>query len=140
MSFMFENIGKALAIVRQERGLSQQQLADRSVMGRAQLSRYESGRELMRLDTLEKMLKVLKVEPDKFFRLMTSLDESLEAPFDGPVDGETRLLEEAFQNLHAAVDRLQQTLERSLPPRALRRNAPSPAAGSAISQDDRATG
>jgi transcriptional regulator with XRE-family HTH domain len=140
MSFMFENIGKALAIVRQERGLSQQQLADRSVMGRAQLSRYESGRELMRLDTLEKMLKVLKVEPDKFFRLMTSLDESLEAPFDGPVDGETRLLEEAFQNLHAAVDRLHQALERSLPPRALRRSAPSPAAGPAISQNDRATG
>ena len=51
---MLKNVGKALAMVRQQRGLSQYQLAARCKMGRSQISKYESGREMMKLDTLDR--------------------------------------------------------------------------------------
>jgi transcriptional regulator with XRE-family HTH domain len=119
MSRMFENIGKALAILRQERGLSQEQLAKRCRIGRSQVSKYEAGKELMRLDTLEKVLRVLNVEADQLFGLMASLDASLKPPPGESGESDTRLVEDAFLNLHAAIDKLQDAIERSRPPRSL---------------------
>ena len=113
----FRDIGKALAILRQQKGLTQAQLADRCGMGRPQVSRYESGRELMKLETLEKILGTLRVEPDDFFRFLSSLDES-----GGPRETrerdriDDRMLADAFRNLHAAIDGLREVVERTIDP------------------------
>ncbi|HXO43210.1 MAG TPA: helix-turn-helix transcriptional regulator [Thermoanaerobaculia bacterium] len=109
----FKDIGKALALLRQQRGLTQAQLADRCGMGRPQVSRYESGKELMKLETLEKILRTLTVEPDDFFRYLRSLDGS-----DSLRQGRTgdriddRMLADAFRDLHGAIDGLHEVVER----------------------------
>jgi transcriptional regulator with XRE-family HTH domain len=113
----FENLGKALALLRRKQGLSQADFADRCGMGRAQLSRYEAGKELMKLPTLERMLNQLTVEPEEFFRVARSLDPS-------PLPSARRILDrvddrplaEAFQKLHAAIDEVRQVVERSIDP------------------------
>jgi len=113
----FKNIGKALAMARRERGLTQAQLADRSGMSRPQVSRYEAGRELMKLETLEKILRTLTVEPDDFFRFLRSLD-------DGDIPRQVRagdriddrMLADAFRDLHGAIDGLRQVVERAVDP------------------------
>jgi transcriptional regulator with XRE-family HTH domain len=113
----FRNIGKALAQLRQQRGLSQAQVADRSGIGRPQLSRYESGKELMKLDTLEKILRTLTIEHDDFFRFLRSLDDSDNPPQVRVGDRvDDRMLADAFQNLHRAVDGLRQVVERAVDP------------------------
>src|ERR1700730_10813946 len=111
---MVSNIGKALAMVRQQSGMSQYQLAVRCKMGRSQISKYEAGREIMKLDTLEKLLSVLDIEPEQFFRFVRSLDESFGAQRRARGHGEESPLEEAFQNLHFAIDKLQRAVEPSL--------------------------
>jgi transcriptional regulator with XRE-family HTH domain len=58
---MFENIGPAVRIIRQARGMSQSRLAIVARTGRSQLARYESGKDLMKLDTLERLLEALEV-------------------------------------------------------------------------------
>ncbi len=47
---MLKSVGRVLLILREERSVSQEKLALTCRIGRSQLSRYESGRELMRLD------------------------------------------------------------------------------------------
>ncbi len=113
----FRHIGKALAILRQQRGLSQAQLAARCGMGRPQVSRYESGKELMKLDTLEKILTTLSIEPEEFFRFLRSFDPSARS-YLGRVPNrvDDRLLVDAFQNLHAAIDQLREVIERTVDP------------------------
>ncbi len=113
MEGMFGRIGQALAIIRQERGISQYDLADRCRIGRSQVSKYEAGRELMKLDTLEKILRVLGIEPDQFFRLVTSLDDSLKPVPAAEKELRDRKLQDAFVNLHSAIDQLQYVIERS---------------------------
>lgn len=113
----FQNIGQALAILRRQQGLSQAELADSCGIGRAQLSRYEAGKELMKLHTLEKMLRQLTVEPEDFFHLVRTLDASpLAHPRRGPSRVDDTQLAAAFQNLHAAIDELRQAVERSIDP------------------------
>jgi transcriptional regulator with XRE-family HTH domain len=108
----FKDIGKALAILRRKQGISQAELSKSCSIGRAQLYRYESGKELMRLATLEKILRRLAVTPTDFFRFLESLDPAsapqlLQAPirFDGP------RLAEVFRKLHSAIDELRQVIE-----------------------------
>jgi transcriptional regulator with XRE-family HTH domain len=113
----FKNIGKALAILRQQRGLSQAQLADRCGIGRPQVSRYEAGKELMKLDTLEKILSTLAVEPDDFFRFLRSFDESHGPRPRRALDRiDDRLLAETFLNLHTAIDELRRVIESAIDP------------------------
>ncbi len=59
----FENVGSALRLLREQAGLSQADLARRAGMGKSQLSKYESRKELPKLDSLSRILDVLKVEP-----------------------------------------------------------------------------
>lgn len=126
---MFTNIGRALAMIRQHRGMSQYQLAVRCKMGRSQISKYEAGREIMKLDTLEKLLSALNIEPEQFFRFVRSLDESLgtNRRARGSCDDQP-MLTESFQNLHLAIDRLQQAVVRCRQPG----TSPAPKAGPAI--------
>jgi transcriptional regulator with XRE-family HTH domain len=131
---MFTNIGKALAMIRQQRGISQYQLAVRCKMGRSQISKYEAGRGIMKLDTLEKLLSALNIEPEQFFRFVRSIDESF-APrrrARGSCDGEP-MLEQSFQDLHLAIDKLQRAVERSLQPQSPPAPKPEPAIGQATS-------
>src|SRR3984893_466105 len=113
----FRDIGTALAIVRQHKGLSQAELAARCGMGRPQVSRYESGRELMKLETLEKILTAMSVEPEEFFRFLRWFDPSV-LPYQrrvgNPVDD--RRLADTFQSLHAAIESLRQVIERTVDP------------------------
>lgn len=71
---MFENLGRTLALVREMRGYSQLELSREARIGKSQLSKYENGRELPKLETLERVLAVLEVQPISFFYTVAVLD------------------------------------------------------------------
>lgn len=133
---MFDTVGSTLAVLRQERGLSQAELAAQCRIGRPQISKYEAGRELMKLDTLAKILSVLRVDPDQFFCLMAAMEASLRSPLAGPGEAELCRIEEAFETLRAAIDQLQRAIiENVVPTRniaALTRQRGSPPGGPTV--------
>jgi transcriptional regulator with XRE-family HTH domain len=63
----FKQVGSALRLVREERGLSLARLAVLSSSGKSQLSKYENGKELPKLDSLARILDALDVEPLTLF-------------------------------------------------------------------------
>lgn len=63
----FKQVGSALRLVREERGLSLARLAALSSSGKSQLSKYENGKELPKLDSLARVLDALDVEPLTLF-------------------------------------------------------------------------
>jgi transcriptional regulator with XRE-family HTH domain len=71
----FENVGRALALLRELRGLSQTAVAGRARVSKGQLSRYENSRELPKLGALDRLLDVLVVRQDAFFSIVRVLDE-----------------------------------------------------------------
>lgn len=71
---MFGNLGRTLALLREMRGLSQLALSREARIGKSQLSKYENGRELPKLETLERVLAVLDVQPISFFYTVAVLD------------------------------------------------------------------
>jgi transcriptional regulator with XRE-family HTH domain len=71
---MFDNLGRALYLIRDLRGKSQAEVAREAGIGKSQLSKYEGGRELPKLESLRKVLKVLGVAPFEFFYTMHLLD------------------------------------------------------------------
>ncbi len=64
---MFAELGTTLRTLRESAGLTQAELARRAGMGKSQLSKYESGKELPKLPSLEKLLRVLDIEPLTLF-------------------------------------------------------------------------
>ncbi len=64
---MFTEVGRALRLLREDAGLSQAELARRADIGKSQLSKYESGKELPKLATLARLLEGLETEPLTFF-------------------------------------------------------------------------
>jgi transcriptional regulator with XRE-family HTH domain len=72
---MFGNLGTTLALLRQLRGRSQATLAREAGIGKSQLSKYENGKELPRLDSLEKVLSALQVGYFEFFYTLHVIDE-----------------------------------------------------------------
>src|ERR1700687_552953 len=102
----FGNMGKALGILRRDRGLSQKEFCANSGLGRAQLSRYEAGKEVMKLSTLEKILAELAITPEEFFRFVASLGDSPAAVARGRNRFDSRELTHAFERLYACVDGL----------------------------------
>jgi transcriptional regulator with XRE-family HTH domain len=58
---MFENLGTAIRLLRELRSSSQAELARLTGLGKSQLSKYETGREFPRLDSLERLLTALKI-------------------------------------------------------------------------------
>lgn len=84
---MFGNLGRTLALLREMRGYSQLALSREARIGKSQLSKYENGRELPKLETLERILRVLEVQPIGFFQTVAALDSlvsRLDAPFFEP--------------------------------------------------------
>jgi transcriptional regulator with XRE-family HTH domain len=64
---MFAELGRTLRLLREKAGLSQAELARRSGIGKSQLSKYESGKELPKLPTLARLLEALETDPLTFF-------------------------------------------------------------------------
>jgi len=64
---MFAELGGTLRALRESKGLSQAELARKAGMGKSQVSKYERGKELPRLESLEKLLDVLGAEPLTLF-------------------------------------------------------------------------
>src|SRR5579863_758224 len=137
----FDNTGKALAAMRRQRRLTQGQFAALCGNGRSQVSRYEAGKEVMKLGTLEKLLACLCVEPEDFFRLLRSMgDTSVPRRQPVPPSHEDHRLADAFCNLHAAIDDLRQVVEASVGPAARLATLIAEAAGRDDAVIEKATG
>jgi transcriptional regulator with XRE-family HTH domain len=110
----FGQIGPALAMWRGSRGLTQIQLATACGIGRAQLSRYEAGKEMPKLPSLEKILVELDVAPEHFFRSLVQLIEIENTPLlpGRPVRLEARKIAAAFDQVLAGLGELRQVIER----------------------------
>ena len=117
---MFRNLGPALRLMREERGLSQSALARAAGIGKSQLSKYESGRERPKLDSLEKLLTVLSIRVADFFAVVSLIDRELER-IDGPESpggGETaavsgllpEIVQKALVQIHQDLSNLQSAL------------------------------
>lgn len=71
---MWKNLGKALGLLREVRGKSQSNVAHEAGIGKSQLSKYENGKELPKLDSLEKVLNALEVGHFEFFYTLHLVD------------------------------------------------------------------
>jgi transcriptional regulator with XRE-family HTH domain len=71
---MFVNLGRTLSLLRELRSKSQAQVAREAGIGKSQLSKYENGKELPKLDSLEKILGVLQVGQFEFFYTLYLVD------------------------------------------------------------------
>jgi transcriptional regulator with XRE-family HTH domain len=71
---MFLNLGRTLSLLRELRGKSQARVAREAGIGKSQLSKYENGKELPKLDSLEKVLNALKVGYFEFFYTLYLVD------------------------------------------------------------------
>ncbi|MEA2603584.1 MAG: Helix-turn-helix domain [Acidobacteriota bacterium] len=71
---MFANLGRTLSLLRELRGKSQARVAREAGIGKSQLSKYENGKELPKLDSLEKVLNALKVGYFEFFYTLYLVD------------------------------------------------------------------
>jgi len=72
---MFVNLGRTLGLLRELRGKSQASVAREAGIGKSQLSKYENGKELPKLDSLEKVLNALDVGHFEFFYTLYLLDD-----------------------------------------------------------------
>ena len=72
---MFVNLGRTLGLLRELRGKSQAHVAREAGIGKSQLSKYENGKELPKLDSLEKVLNALNVGHFEFFYTLYLLDD-----------------------------------------------------------------
>ncbi len=101
---MFANLGRTLGLLRELRGKSQARVAREAGIGKSQLSKYENGKELPKLDSLEKVLNALGVGHFEFFYTLYLVDERAAglARSDGaaPAPGDGR--EEALEGVGAA--------------------------------------
>jgi transcriptional regulator with XRE-family HTH domain len=71
---MFTNLGRTLRLLRELREKSQGEVAREAGIGKSQLSKYENGKELPKLESLAKVLRVLELGPFEFFYTMHLLD------------------------------------------------------------------
>ena len=72
-----KQIGKRIQYLRKQKGLSQEKFAEAIDIATTSLSYIETGRGFMTLATLEKMSKILNIEPYEIFQF-SSLDSNEE--------------------------------------------------------------
>jgi transcriptional regulator with XRE-family HTH domain len=72
---MFDNVGPTLIMLRELRGKSQARVSREAGIGKSQLSKYENGKELPKLDSLEKVLNALRVGYFEFFYTLHMVDQ-----------------------------------------------------------------
>ena len=71
---MFDNIPLTLSLLRELRRKSQAGLAKDARIGKSQLSKYETGKELPKFDSLEKVLNALQISYPEFFYALRLVD------------------------------------------------------------------
>jgi transcriptional regulator with XRE-family HTH domain len=113
---MFDNFGRALRFVRETKGKSQAYVAERAKVGKSQISKYETGKELPKLESLQRILEVLEVAPYQIFyamHLLNQSEESVRNPLETSVHGQapdsgvlTVEAEDAFKDLWASLFRV----------------------------------
>lgn len=115
----FQQLAPALALHRKRRGLSAAALAREAAIGKSQLSKYETGKELPKLETLIKILDGLELEPIWFFYTVHQLTSrppdietalALELAADSPGMLLSRQEEEAFHRTFSELLRLHRVL------------------------------
>ena len=67
MSDMLVEFGKRLRVIRQDKGISQEELADLAGLHRTYVSSVERGKRNISLLNIEKLAKALGVPPAKLF-------------------------------------------------------------------------
>lgn len=112
---IFTNLGKALALLRGLRGKSQAQVAAAAGIGKSQVSKYENGVELPKLDSLEKVLRALEVGHFELFYTLHLIDGSAARPGPGEASPTPPALvaqatDQAFSQLFADLLRLYRSL------------------------------
>jgi transcriptional regulator with XRE-family HTH domain len=73
---MFESLGLTLRVVRELNGWSQAELARKAQIGKSQLSKYENGKELPRLESLGKVIVALETTPLVVFYVSSVLERA----------------------------------------------------------------
>lgn len=118
---MFEHLGQALRMTREHAGMTLTELARQAGLGKSQLSKYERGKEVPKLDSLAKLLEALGVDALAFFYLEhlisvgTQALEELPARLEGeatfgPLLGRreetayTQVLQDIFNLFRATVE------------------------------------
>jgi transcriptional regulator with XRE-family HTH domain len=72
---LLQNLGNTLALIRNLRRKSQAQVAQEARIGKSQLSKFEHGKELPRLEVLDRLLTALEVSIHEFFYTLALVDE-----------------------------------------------------------------
>lgn len=75
---MFETLGLTLRVFRELSGRSQAELARQAQIGKSQLSKYENGKELPKLESLGKIITALGATPLLVFYLSSVLERATE--------------------------------------------------------------
>lgn len=92
---MFTNLGRTLSLLRELRGKSQARVAREAGIGKSQLSKYENGKELPKLDSLEKVLRALEVGHFEFFYTLYLVDRrAADLARSGEEDGNSAAMED----------------------------------------------
>jgi transcriptional regulator with XRE-family HTH domain len=73
-------VSYVLAALRAAHGLTQKEVADRTGFDKAQISRWETGREVPSVGLLSTLLTQLKTTPAEFFKLQSLLLRIIERP------------------------------------------------------------
>jgi transcriptional regulator with XRE-family HTH domain len=107
---MFANLGKALFRIRELRGMSQAAIARKAEVGKSQLSKYESGKELPKLESLERVLGALQMDYFEFFRVLDAIDRG-EPPGSRPTREE---VDELFNKLTGGIFALHRAIVKEL--------------------------
>jgi transcriptional regulator with XRE-family HTH domain len=76
---MFANLGPALELLRSLRDKSQKRLAQEAGMSKSLLSLYETGGQLPKLESLERILGALQISPFELFSTLEMVDRRAEA-------------------------------------------------------------
>ncbi|HEX6899183.1 MAG TPA: helix-turn-helix transcriptional regulator [Thermoanaerobaculia bacterium] len=116
---MFRHVGAAIRRVRELRGIEQTELARRTGLAKSQISKYETGRDLPKLENLGKIIGALEATPQSFFRVMALLDETeaLDVPPAASLPESGVLparVAETFRSLAALLVDLQDVVARDL--------------------------
>lgn len=77
---MFETLGLTLRVFRDLAGWSQAELARKAKIGKSQLSKYEQGKELSKLESLGKILTALGTTPLMAFYVSSVLSRGAGLP------------------------------------------------------------
>jgi transcriptional regulator with XRE-family HTH domain len=79
MSDLRKLVGERIRAVRKARGLTQQQLAERSNLDDAYIGSMERGERNFSIDTLEKVISALEIQPMELFYFEGRLNEAAAA-------------------------------------------------------------